>query len=231
MTLLFDIGANRGEAVNSALQMGFDKVIALEPAPRMYLLLEENFKGDERVVPLKLAVCDTQDEEIEFYECGNGVYGQGDGSSTTELSWLTDGVSRVTGMSYRTVQATTCTVDWLAEQYGVPDLIKIDVEGGESRVIAGMTCKPERLCFEWHLEYMDKHVADLKRLAEVNGYTEFALQYITHHLLEPTQYRPISEADSVYSWIDETKYDWGNGGWIHAGKYTPQANVGMIWVK
>jgi hypothetical protein len=94
-----------------------------------------------------------------------------------------------------------------------------------------MTCKTEKLCFEWHLEYMDKHIADLKRLAEVNGYTEFALQYITHHLLEPTQYRPISEADSVYSWINETKYEWSIGGWIHAGKYTPQADVGMIWVR
>lgn len=231
MALFFDIGANRGEATEVALKMGFDRVIALEPAPRMYSLLTKNFFNNPKVTPLKLAVLDVQDEEIEFYECGNGELNQGDGSSTTEISWLTDGISRVTGMDYRTVTANTCTVDWLVEQYGVPTLIKIDVEGGESRVIAGMSCRPARLCFEWHLEYMDKHIADLKRLAEVNGYTEFALQYITHHLLEPTEYRPISEADSIYSWIEETKSDWQYNGWILAGGYTQQANVGMIWVR
>lgn len=231
MRLFFDIGANRGEAAAAALAQGFDKVVALEPAPRMFSLLAKNFLNDERVVPLKLAVSDINNERIEFYECGNGELNQGDGSSTTEISWLTDGISRVTGMDYRVVHATTCTMDWLVEQYGVPELVKIDVEGGEHRVIAGFSHKADRLCFEWHLEYMDRHIADLKKLAEVNGYTQYALQYITHHLLEPSEYRPISESDSVYDWIAELSPAWVAGGWKDAGGYTNQDNVGMIWVK
>lgn len=229
--LFFDIGANRGEATAAAFAKGFTKAVALDPAPRMFALLAKNFLGDSRVVPLKLAVSDVQDERIEFYECGNGELNQGDGSSTMEISWLTDGVSRVTGMKYRTVSALTCTMDWLVERYGLPELVKIDVEGGEHRVIAGLSHKPKQLCFEWHLEYMDRHIQDLHKLAKVNGYTEFGLQFITHHLDEPTEYRPISEVDSVYQWIEELKPDWLAGGWQRAGGYTNQPDVGMIWVK
>lgn len=231
MRVFFDIGANRGEATAIALHQGFDKVIALEPAPRMFSLLAKNFLNDSRVVPLKLAVSDVHMQEIEFYECGNGELNQGDGSSTMEISWLTDGVSRVTGLGYRVVGATTCTMDWLTEQYGVPELVKIDVEGGESRVLAGMSTKPERLCFEWHYEYLDKHVEDIKRLGEKNGYTQYALQYITHHLLEPTEYRPISEVDGIYNWISETKPVWESRGWVEAGQYRHLADCGMIWLK
>lgn len=232
MKLFFDVGANRGEATWIALNTyGFDKVIAFEPAPRMYKLLAENYFYDQRVVPLKVAVSDVGNETIEFYECGNGELNQGDGSSTMELSWIKGEDSRIKDIEYRTVRANTCTIDWAIEQYGIPHLVKIDVEGGESKVIAGMSYKPERLCFEWHIEHMDRHVEDLKRLAKINGYTEYALQYITHHLLEPTEYRPISEADSIYNWLDETRDAWQSSGWIEGGHLRQQADVGMIWVR
>lgn len=232
MPLLFDIGANRGEATWAGLtQYGFTKVVALEPAPRMYPLLAKNYFYDTRVIPLKFAVSDILFEDIEFYECGNGELNQGDGSSTTEINWIEGDDSRIRGIEYRAVKAVTCTVDWLVEQYGLPDLVKIDVEGGESRVIAGMTCKPKKLCFEWHLEHIDRHIEDLKKLAKINGYTEFALQYITHHLLEPEEYRPISEADSLHDWIASTKDWWQSSGWISGGTYRQPADVGMIWVR
>lgn len=231
MSLFFDIGANRGEATAAALNQGFTKVIALEPAPRMFSLLAQNFLRDPRVVPLKLAVSDVHNQSIEFYECGNGEFNQGDGSSTTEISWLTDGISRVTGMPYRTVGATTCTGDWLVEQYGLPDLVKIDVEGGESRVINGLQHKPERLCFEWHFEYLNRHIEDLVKLYNVNGYTEYAVQYITHHLVEPVEYFSLTKGVNPYEVIDKTKHDWEAGGWLEAGGYNNRADVGMIWVR
>jgi FkbM family methyltransferase len=65
--LLFDIGANRGDAVVAGLDKGFDKIIALEPAPQMFYLLYNNFKHDERVIPLKYAVSSSNNEKIEFY--------------------------------------------------------------------------------------------------------------------------------------------------------------------
>lgn len=231
MRLCFDIGANRGHATMAALEQGFDKVIALECAPRMFPLLCFNFFYDTRVIPLKFAVTDEMDQVIEFYECGNGEFNMGDGSSTTELYWLTDPKSRVAGMEYRTVRATTCTIDWLIEQYGNPELVKIDIEGGEHRILQSMKGHPEKVAFEWHLEFLNEYIADVKKLAKENGYKEYALQYITHHMLEPTEYRPIEDIDNIYEWIEETKPAWESGGWLEAGGYNVNADVGMIWVK
>ena len=55
------------------------------------------------------------------------------------------------GKAFRTIQATTITLDSLADIYGVPDLIKIDVEGAEWSVFRGMTRKMGMLSFEWTL--------------------------------------------------------------------------------
>jgi len=222
--LLFDIGANRGDAVVAGLQRGFNKIIALEPAPKMFFMLHNNFRDDERVIPLKFAVSDSNNEKIEFYECVE------DGLSTIEKSWLTGEGALYKGKEFRTIKAVTCTIDKLVEKYGNPDLVKIDVEGAESQVFAGMTCKPKQLCFEWSLFTLDQHLEQLKRLRDVNGYTEFALQYITDHLIEPLLYRPMSMIDSLPQWIEDTKPAWENGGWLEYG-HRQTADVGMIWVK
>lgn len=222
--LLFDIGANRGDAVIAGLQKGFDKIIALEPAPKMFFMLYHNFKNDSRVIPLKFAVSNSNNESIEFYECVE------DGLSTIEKSWLTGEGALYNGKDFRTIKSITCTIDYLVEKYGIPDLVKIDVEGAESQVFGGMTCKPKKLCFEWSLFTLDQHIEQLKKLKEINGYTEFALQYITDHLVEPTNYRPISEFENLPKWIEDTKDDWENGGWKEYN-LRPTADVGMIWVK
>lgn len=231
MRTCFDIGANRGHATQAALDLGFDKVIALECADRMFPLLSINFLNNEKVIPLKLAVTDKMNEVIEFYECGNGEFNMGDGSSTTELYWLTDPKSRVSGMQYRTTKANTCTIDWLIKQYGNPELVKIDVEGGEHKILQSMSGHPEKIAFEWHLEFLDDYIQDVKKLANVNGYRWYAPQYITHHLLEPENYMPIEEIDNIYSWINDTKNSWESGGYLVAGGYNYKADVGMIWVK
>lgn len=222
--LLFDIGANRGDAVVAGLEMGFDKIIALEPAPKMFMILHNNFKNNSEVIPLKYAVSDSNNERIEFYECVE------DGLSTINIEWLTADNAIYRGKQYKTIHATTCTIDRLVEKYGLPDLVKIDVEGAETQVFNGMTCKPKKLCFEWSLFTVDQHVEQLKKLRDVNGYTEFALQYIANHLEEPLEYRPIDDYHLLPNWIKDTKAEWESGGWLKYG-HRATADVGMIWVK
>jgi FkbM family methyltransferase len=222
--LLFDIGANRGDAVVAGLNKGFDKIIALEPAPKMFYMLYNNFKNDQKVVPLKFAVSNSNNENIEFYECVE------DGLSTIEKSWLTGKDAIYNGKQFRTIKAITCTIDYLVEKYGLPDLVKVDVEGAESQVFEGMKCKPKQLCFEWSLFTLDQHLDQLKRLRDINGYTEFALQYITDHLVEPTVYKSMSEIDYLAEWIEDTKDEWKNGGWLEYS-LRQSTDVGMIWVR
>lgn len=225
--LLFDIGANRGDATYAGLALEFEKIIALEPAPKMFALLSENFMGNDKVIPLKFAVSDSLFEEIEFYECPE------DGLSSTSLDWFTAKKSPYMGKFYKTIKATTCTLDYLCETYGNPDLVKIDVEGAESSVFRGLVdYKPKQLCFEWTDSYLADHLDDLERLRDVNGYTEFALQYITHHLDEPQEYRSLKNVrQELPRWLRDSKGWWESEGWIEQGALRPTADVGMIWVK
>ena len=224
--ILFDIGANRGDATACGLQKGFDKIIAVEPAPKVFSLLVRAYAYNPAVIPLKFAISNSNGEEIEFYECVE------DGLSSIEKSWLTDPDMPYNGNEFRTIKAVACTADWLIEQYGLPDLMKIDVEGGESQVLEGLTKKPKNICLEWSYATLDQHVEQLRRLKEVNGYTEYCLQYITHYLDEPSfDYRPINDPDELKQWIADTQEWWESTGWEEQGRLRPTADVGMLWVR
>lgn len=223
--LLFDIGANRGDAVVAGLNFGFQKVIAVEPAPIIFSQLVHNFLYDSRVVPLRFAVSGANDERVPFYECIE------DGLSTLEKGWLTDPNLPYNGKKYRTIEVTTCTLDFLIEKYGNPDLVKVDVEGAESQVFAGLTKKPRNLAFEWTIETLDQHIEQLYRLKEVNGYTQYGLQYITHHLAKPDKYRKLKNPEDLRDWIAETQDWWTSKGWMEQGMLRPTADVGMLWLK
>lgn len=223
--LLFDIGANRGDAVVAGLNFGFGKIVAVEAAPKMYSLLVRNFIYEPKVIPLRFAVSETNDERVEFYECVE------DGLSSLEKGWLTDPSMPYHGKQFKTIQVTTCTLDFLIEKYGNPDLVKIDVEGAESQVLAGLTKKPKNLSFEWTINTLDEHIEQLCRLKEVNGYTEYALQYITHHLAKPDEYRPLDDPAELRQWIADTRDWWMSKGWVEQGALRQTPDVGMIWVR
>lgn len=223
MSLLFDVGANRGDATLAGLQKGY-KVIALEPAPRVFAELASNFTYNPNVIPLRLAMSGTDDRFLEFYECVE------DGLSTLNKDWLTKEGMPYAGKEFRTIQVPTMKLDTLITKYGLPDLLKIDVEGAESQVFKGLTAKPTKLCFEWSDVTLDEHIDQLKRLKRINKYKEYALQYITHHLEEPIEYRPLTKAKDLKSWIDETKEAWMTKDWKTAG-LRPTADVGMLWVR
>lgn len=223
--LLFDIGANRGDAVLAGLKKGY-KVIALEAAPKIYGELVKNFIYNPNVVPLKFAVSDKDYEQIEFYEADE------DGLSTMNLDWLTKESMPYAGKPYRTVSCTTITIDTLADIYGEPDLIKIDVEGAEWQVMKGMTRHYNGiLCFEWTFETIHQHEDQLDYLYSL-GYREVGPQYITHHLEQPRVWLGLhkNNTNKLLAWHQETSDAWMDGGWKMAN-LRPTPDVGMCWVR
>lgn len=220
--ILFDVGANRGDATRAGLERGYI-VVALEPAPRVFAELVRTFIYDPRVIPIKMAVSDSNDAVVEFYEA------EEDGLSTLNKEWLTAETMPYQGKGFRTIEAVTITLDALAEVYGTPDLIKIDVEGAEWSVFRGMTRYLGKLAFEWTDVTLAEHTAQLGYLAEL-GYTEFAPQFIEHHLLEPENWLPIQRAGQLPQIIAEMSEDWVLRGWQRSG-LRPTADVGMLWVR
>lgn len=220
--LLFDIGANRGDATIAGVNLGY-KVIALEPAPRVFAELVKNFIYEPNVIPLRLAVSDSNNERIEFYECVE------DGLSTMEKAWLTDPSMPYNGKEFRTIYVNTCTMDWLVGQYGKPDLIKIDVEGAEWSVLRGMTKYSGKIAMEWTQETMSEHNEQLKYLQSI-GYSKFKLQFIEDHLLEPDEDWQVITSKPNLEKIRKSKEEWWTtDGWKRSG-LRPTADVGMLWV-
>lgn len=219
--LCFDIGANRGDFTAAALAKGYD-VIAIEAAPRVFSKLVSSFIYNPRVTPLRFAVSGSDYQRVEFYEA------EEDGLSTLNPDWLTDESLPYAGKPYRTIGATTITLDTLALKYGVPNLIKIDVEGAEWSVFKGLSSKMGTVAFEWTWATWAEHLEQLKYL-EIGGYTQVAPQFIEHHCQEPDIWYDIKDFD-LGAWHNQYAEAWENGAWKKSN-LRPTADVGMLWVR
>lgn len=143
--LVFDIGANRGHTTRHFLDMDH-KVIAVEPEIKNFNILERRYKSNENVVLVKKAVSDKTGTKNLFIE-------QGDSLHTFSDKWKETAVKRFDfPVSYISTKEVDCTtLDQLIELYGSPDVIKIDVEGHEQEVIAGLSKKVNMIIFECNL--------------------------------------------------------------------------------
>ena len=106
----------------------------------------------------------------------------------------------------------TTTLDDLIQRYGVPDLIKIDVEAAEYECIKSLTQKVNLLCFEWASELNDITFNCLNYLTKL-GFTKFHIQYEDKYIYEPDGF---SEVNDILNALKKT---------------TPKKEWGMIWCK
>jgi FkbM family methyltransferase len=133
--MFFDIGSNIGLWCLSNLNI-CDKIVAVEASPNTFNKLIENVKNNSKIVCLNYAVCNSSEEYITFYDS------QADTLSTINKDWLDSEDSRFYKyQNYNIIQCKTIKLDKLIEIYGVPNLIKIDVEGGEFECVSSLTQK------------------------------------------------------------------------------------------
>lgn len=118
---IFDIGANVGYTVLLLADLaGPDgRVVALEPGPRAHELLQRSLRG----IP-----------EIEILNQG---VSRENGTMTFYVPDRLDTASLQPIESAQTVTVDTITIDKLAERFGQPALIKIDIEGHEPAAFEG----------------------------------------------------------------------------------------------
>jgi hypothetical protein len=116
----------------------------------------------------------------------------------------------------------------LAEIYGVPDLIKIDVEGAEWSVFKGLSSKMGMIAFEWTWATWAEHLEQLRYLQH-GGYQLVAPQFIEHHCQQPKRWYNINTFD-LGEWHNKHAADWEAGDWKESG-LRPTADVGMLWVR
>ena len=200
-TLAFDIGANIGLWTNANLN-NYDKIISVEASPYTYEKLKRNCKNLD-VNLLNYAICDNNGDDIKFYQADSDVL------STINKEWLTNSKSRFFNHNYKEIICKTETIDNLIIKYGKPNLIKVDVEGGEYECIKSLTQKVDCLCFEWASETNDITFKCLEYLLTLE-FTKFYIQMTDTYTFIP-DYRKFEDLSSVKSTLSKMimKKDWG----------------------
>ena len=199
--MYFDIGANIGNWSRSNIPF-CDKIIAVEASPITFSQLEYNCLNPN-IVLLNYDVCNNNGNDITFYHADCNVL------STINKEWLTAETSRFHNQPYREIVCKTITIDTLIEQYGMPELIKIDVEGGEYECIRSLTQKVALICFEWASETNDITLKSIDYLFSL-GYTQFYIQSMDDYLFRP-QNADFYDISTVKTHLSNTipKQDWG----------------------
>jgi FkbM family methyltransferase len=210
-TLCFDIGANSGQFTEEN-HNNFDKIISLEPVNETFNLLQNNVKKYPHIVPLNYAVCNNNCLDVIFYNCLGAS-----GVSSLNKEWLANPKSRFHYL-YPTqveIRCKSITIDKLIELYGMPDLIKIDVEGSEYECITSLSVKTDLICFEWGAEFSEVSIKCLNYLQKL-GYTKSYIQNLDDYNFRPTD-------EQLNNSIEDTK--------IEIVKKIHKQDWGMIWCK
>ena len=205
--MFFDIGANIGRWSLANID-SCDKIIAIEASPITFGGLSEHCKHSQ-IDLLNFAVCNNGGKDITFYHSNAHTL------STINKDWLTSPDSRFYNYtSYQEIVCKTITIDNLIAKYGKPELIKIDVEGGEYECITSLTQKVDLLCFEWAAETNTITTNCLDYLCGL-GFTKYYIQNEDAYTFRPK--------DSDFYDITEVKE--------RLLKTIPKQDWGMIWCK
>ena len=124
---VLDLGANIGGFAKMCLDNGAKKIIALEPCPHNFQLLEINAPG---VVCVNAAVCEKDENEVVFHYAKskrNSV-----SSSTVKRRNASATSIAVPGLSF----------SGLLEKYK-PEVLKIDIEGKEYDILDSISKIPD----------------------------------------------------------------------------------------
>ncbi len=201
--MYFDIGANIGKWALENISKT-NKIISIEASPITFEKLKKNC-NNPNIILLNYAVCDNSGNDITFY------HANADTLSTLNKTWLDDTKSRFYKYTkFHEIICKTITIDSLIDIYGKPDLIKIDVEGGEYQCVKSLTQKVDLLCFEWAAEMLDVANNCIDYLYNL-GFNKFYIQDTDVYTFRPTEFYDIN--------VIKEKLN----------KTTPKKDWGMIW--
>ena len=143
--LVFDIGAHVGDRVAAFRSLGA-RVVAVEPQPALARVLRLIYGRDRQVAIVETAVGRAAGETELLLNVDNPTV------STISHAFVSAAVGSVgwEGQRWtRRLRVPVTTLDALIAEHGTPAFIKIDVEGFEAEVLAGLTAPVRSLSFEF----------------------------------------------------------------------------------
>jgi FkbM family methyltransferase len=143
--LVFDVGAHLGDRTAAFATLGA-RVVALEPQPHIARWLRRLVGRRESVIVRTEAVGAEEGRVVDGHP------------GFSEVRWE------------HSIEVPVITLDRLIEAYGRPAFCKIDVEGYEAEVLAGLSQPVPALSFEFVAGQLDVAAACVDRLEELAGY-------------------------------------------------------------
>ena len=193
--LAFDVGSHVGDRVASFRRLGA-RAVALEPQPALARTLSLLFALDRGVVIERKAVGSHEGEiEIKLNLRNPTV-----ATASREFIEAADGAPGWEGQAWtRSLKVPLTTLDALIARHGEPAFVKIDVEGLEDEVIAGLTRPLKALSLEFTTIQRDVGLRAIERLARLGPYRFNAALGESQQLA----HREPLDAGAISQWIAE----------------------------
>jgi FkbM family methyltransferase len=164
--LCFDVGAHMGDRIKAFLDLGA-RVVAVEPQPDLMAMLRRLHGRDPRVTLVEGAVGDVPGRATLRINRRHPTL------STLSPDWIA-AVGRDPNFPAEgwdeTVEVPVTTLDRLVEEHGAPSFCKVDVEGFEEQVLAGLSRPIGCVSFEYVGAASGMAVACVDRLAALGPY-------------------------------------------------------------
>jgi FkbM family methyltransferase len=164
--LAFDIGSHVGDRIGAFRRIGA-RVVALEPQPLCANVIRTLY-GDDASVFLFEGACGPKSGRLRLH-----INSANPTVTTASLDFVkaADGAGGWEGQVWdREIEVSVTTLDTLIADHGMPAFVKIDVEGFEADVLAGLTQPPPALSFEFTTIQRDVALACLDRIEALGDY-------------------------------------------------------------
>lgn len=202
--LVFDVGAHVGDRSLAFAALGA-RVVAFEPQPMLAAWLRRSLGRNPRIELVEQAVgAEAGMAELQISRATPTV-------SSLNARWTRAIGARNPGFSRvrwdRQVDVAVTTLDRLIEIHGRPRFCKIDVEGHEAEVLAGLSQPVRALSVEFVAGALEVARACVDRLEQLGDYR---FDFVIGERRE-FQWREWRSADAVRDWLAHGADDVASG--------------------
>jgi FkbM family methyltransferase len=160
--LCFDVGANMGNRVAALLRLK-TRVVAVEPQKKCCRVLKRVYGGVNLVI--EQVGLGESESAMDLYIADTSVF------SSFSRDWIRIATENNWPIKWdKTERVKITTLDALIQKHGLPQFIKIDVEGFGLEVLKGLSSSVNLLSVEYVTPELTQNTVDcIKRIVAIDG--------------------------------------------------------------